>query len=495
MVTADDPEGTIRIMGRNLYLGADVGVALELIPDMPAAAQFMWDQVAATDFDQRVTLLAAEAAAAKPDVIGLQEATIWSCRPKPWSSPVPVFDFTEQFLEATATAGVPYVVAEKDGQKAENPGYSIPAIPSLTTVEDPDTFQPLFGTDTADCGFVIGDTLLVREDLAGDVLAVGTSEYEDRYAVVPVVFTIDRGYAWADLAIAGTTVRVVTTHLESLWAADSEVPAAEQAKQLVADLSTTTTVPIVVIGDFNSDPRDPRPAGSSEPGGSNPGGQPEAGTQCAAQPDPVTSANADATCSAYWTMIDAGFTDAGPDAMDAKYRTWGAEGDLAGPNPERLEVSLEQGNDAGFTDRLDYVFTSNGAKPVRAEVFGNQWPDTDQVWECNDPTQIATTEASSAILAEEGLAEAITGKGVCLPTDHAGILAVVDVSAGPQGAVAQAATPEHSSFRIDLLGWLMIIVGVLLLVLILIIWGIYRLATRGRRKRRKAESAAAGGRA
>ena len=93
-------------MGRNLYLGADTDVALELLPDMPAAAQFMWDQVAATDFDQRVSLLAAEAAAAKPDVIGLQEATIWSCRPKPWNAPVPVFDFTEQFLEATAEAGV-----------------------------------------------------------------------------------------------------------------------------------------------------------------------------------------------------------------------------------------------------------------------------------------------------------------------------------------------------------------------------------------------------
>jgi hypothetical protein len=207
----------------------------------------------------------------------------------------------------------------------------------------------------------------------------------------------------------------------------------------------------------------------------------------------VTSANADPTCSAYWTMIDAGFADAGPDAMDPKYRTWGAEGDLAGPNPERLEISLEQGNEAGFTDRLDYVFTSNGAKPVRAEVFGNRWPDTDEVWECNDPTQIATTEASSAILAEEGLAEAITGKGVCLPTDHAGLLAVVDVSAGPEGAVAQSAPADHSSLRIDLLGWLLIIIGVLLLVLILIIWGIYRLATRGRRKRRKAEAAAAGG--
>ena len=485
-VAVDDPAGTVRIMGRNLYLGADVGVALELIPDMPAAAQFMWDQVATTDFDQRVSLLAEEAAAAQPDVIGLQEATIWSCRPKPWSAPVPVFDFTTQFLEATAEAGVEYKVAERGGVTAQNPGYEIPSIPFLTTVEDPDTFQPLFGTDTADCGFVIGDTLLVRADIAKDVLAVGTGEYDDRYAVAPVVFTIDRGYAWADIAIAGTTIRAVTTHLESLWAPDGEVTSAQQARQLVADLSTTT-VPTIVIGDFNSDPRDPRVAGSE-----NPGEQPEAGTQCPAQPEPVSAANADPSCSAYWTMVDAGYTDSGPDSLDPKYRTWGADGDLAGPNPERLKVSLEQGNDAGFTDRLDYVFTRNGATPVRAEVFGNKWPDADQVWACDDPAQITTTEESSAILAEKGLAEPITGRGVCLPTDHAGLLAVVDVSAGPQGAVTQAAPPDHSSFRIGLLGWLMIILGVLLLILILVIWGIYRLATRGRRRRRRAEAAAAG---
>ncbi|MFM2202835.1 MAG: hypothetical protein RL673_494, partial [Actinomycetota bacterium] len=38
----------ITVMSRNIYLGADVGVALELIPDFPAAAQFMWDQVKKT---------------------------------------------------------------------------------------------------------------------------------------------------------------------------------------------------------------------------------------------------------------------------------------------------------------------------------------------------------------------------------------------------------------------------------------------------------------
>ncbi len=483
--TEDDPAGTVRVMGRNLYLGADVGVALELLPDMPAAAQFMWDQVAATNFDERVGLLAQEAAAAEPHVIGIQEATSWSCRPKPWNSPVTVFDFTEQFLEATAEAGVPYAVAEFAGVTASNPGYEIPSIPWLTTVTDPETFQPLFGTDTADCGFVIGDTLLVRQDIAGNVVAVGTSEYEDRYAVVPVVFTIDRGYAWADIAIAGTTIRAVTTHLESVWDPDAMVTSAQQAQQLVEDLSATT-VPTIVIGDFNADPRDPR-----VPGSANPGEQPEAGTTCPAQPDPVTEATADPTCNAYWTMVDAGYADSGPDALDPANRTWGTDADLAGPNPERLEVSLEQGNDAGFTDRLDYVFTGNGATAVSAEVFGNTWPDSDEVWSCDDPSQIATTEESSVILAERGLAEPISGRGVCLPTDHAGLLAVVDVSAGPAGTVAQSAPPDHSSLRIGLLGWLMIIMAVLVLILILVIWGIYRLATRGRRRRRKAEAAAA----
>ncbi|HYN55733.1 MAG TPA: endonuclease/exonuclease/phosphatase family protein, partial [Motilibacterales bacterium] len=482
---ADETAGTVTIMGRNLYLGANTDVALDLLPDARAAMQSMWDQVAATDFDARVGLLAGEAAAAKPEVIGLQEATIWACRPKPWKAPLPVFDFTEQFLAATAEAGVAYRVAEFGGITAQNPGYAIPSIPFLTTVTDPETFQPLFGTDTADCGFVIGEALLVREDLGKDVLAVGTGEFEERYPVVPVAFEIDRGYAWADLAVAGTTVRVVTTHLESLWKGVGTVPSAEQARQLVADLSTTT-VPLIVIGDFNSDPRDPR-----VPGSSNPGGQPEAGPTCAAQPTPVTAANADATCSAYWTMIGAGFTDAGPDAMDPANRTWGSAGDLAGPDPERLEVSLDEGNDAGFTDRLDFVFTRNGATPLRAEVFGNEWPASDQLWACNDPSQVATTEASSAILAEKGLAEPITGRGVCLPTDHAGLLAVVDVSAGPPGTVAQPATPDHSSLRIDLLGWLLIVLGVLTLILVLIIWGVYRLATRGRRRRRKAEASAA----
>ena len=172
---AESPQVTV--MTRNLYLGADVGVAMDLIPNLSAAAQFMWDQVKATDFNQRAPKLAAEVIAARPDVIGIQEATIWFCKKNAWSKRTEVFNFTDQFLAATKAQGQEYVLASKDGKTALNTGYSIAAVPFVTMVNDPETFQPLFGQDKAACGFEIADALAIRADLAGKVLAVGNTEY------------------------------------------------------------------------------------------------------------------------------------------------------------------------------------------------------------------------------------------------------------------------------------------------------------------------------
>ena len=56
--SAQANDNQVTVLSRNLYLGADVGIALKLIPDFPAAAQFMWDQVKANDFTQRAPKLA-----------------------------------------------------------------------------------------------------------------------------------------------------------------------------------------------------------------------------------------------------------------------------------------------------------------------------------------------------------------------------------------------------------------------------------------------------
>ena len=347
---------TITVMSRNLYLGADVGVALELIPNMPAAAQFMWDQVKATDFTKRSKLFVAEIDRENPDVIGLQEATIWYCKAHAWSGKTEVFNFTEMLLK---DLGGRYVIAEHNGEKAYNPGYSIGPIPFLTTVKDPDTFQPLFGRDKAACGFQIGDALLVKKDRATDVLAVGNTEYEAIYKVVPTLMEIRRGYTWADINIGSTTTRFVTTHLESLFG-DSDVPtAALQVQQLISDLSATKA-PLIVMGDFNSDPRDPRGASAA-----NPGGQPVANEKCAVGQD---------SCNAYRLMRDANFVDAGPDASDPTAFTWGMSALLTGPDKDRVELARKMGNNYGFTDRLDYIFLKNGIEITTSRIIGFDAP-------------------------------------------------------------------------------------------------------------------------
>ncbi|MFU8840315.1 MAG: endonuclease/exonuclease/phosphatase family protein [Nitriliruptoraceae bacterium] len=450
----------LTVMARNLYLGSDVAIALDLLPDMPAAAQFMWEQVAATDFDARVEVLAEEVVREQPAVIGLQEATRWRCRGGNLGRLEDVFDFTAGFLDATRRAGVPYVIAAADGGVAQQPGYRIPALPFLSRVEDPATFQPRFGTDVATCGFDLADALLVREDLADRVVAAGGRAYRERYAVVPTVLVIDRGYAFADLALDGGTVRFVTTHLESLWDPDEVPHSVRQAGQLLDDLADTDT-PVVLLGDLNADPRDPR--GPDVP---NPALQPEAGEPCPPQVADPEVGTARADCNAYWALVQGGFTDVGPDATDGANLTWGSDAELAGPDLRRLDAALAMGNPYGLTDRLDFVLVRGGIEVVDARLIGNVWPDSDELWACDAPTQQASARAAAERLVEAGVLDTVPAELGCLPTDHAGIVAELRLPA--TGLAASEAPPTVWRSPIGL--WSL--VGLLLLALI--VWRVVR---------------------
>ena len=432
---ADQP---LTVMSRNLYLGADVGVALELIPDFAAAAQFMWSQVAATDFSKRAPVLAKEVIENGADVVGLQEATNWYCKKNPLSKKVVVFNFTEQFLAATKAAGHEYVLASKNGVDALNIGYSIPAIPYLTMVEDPKTFQPLFGSDKAACGFEIGDALVIKRELAEKVLQVGNTEYETSYSIVPKIMTIYRGYTWADIDYNGSKVRIVTTHLESLWDSNKVPNAALQAQQLIGDLASTR-MPIIVIGDFNSDPRDPRPDANS-----NPGGQPEASVTCPAQVGNPTIDSAIDNCNAYWLMRRAGFVDSGPDAMDGANYSWGMSALLAGPDITRYQAGLAMGNRYGFTDRLDYIFSKNGVKVLSAKVVGNTWPQG-STWQCDNEEQM-----NNALLIADEMKIDMPSSNFCNDTDHA---SVVGKFVLPNSTALSPALDSHAPFPISFWNW------------------------------------------
>ena len=412
-ISAPAAQPALTVMSRNIYLGADVGVALELIPNMPAAAQFMWDQVNKNDFSKRSIALAAEIKKYHPDVIGLQEATIWNCKKNAWSKKTQVFNFTDQLL---AALGGEYVLASKDGTTAFNPGYSINPIPFLTIVKDPARFKKIFGQETAACGFQIGDALAIKKSLSDRVIKVGNTEYDATYNIVPTLMTIYRGYTWADIKISGTPVRFITTHLESIWDENKIPNSAKQASQLISDVDKTD-MPLVVIGDFNSDPRDPRPANAA-----NPGLQPTASKEC-----PANSSK----CSAYRLMMEAGFKDAGPDASDPTTYTWGMDALLTGPDPDRLKAAQSMGNEYGFTDRLDYIFTKNGVDVTTSQIIGFKAP---------------------------------------YATDHAGVLAEFTIT--NNSAIESSDLPPHKPFPISFWQW----IGLALLVLIF--WLIRRRLTR-----------------
>ena len=445
---ASEPE-SVTVLSRNIYLGADVSVALELIPDLPAAAQFMWDQVAATDFNERAPILARELTTLKPDVVAIQEATQWVCRSSLFGQSTVVFDFTEQLLDQTRQQGVPYVIASHGGRLALNPGYSIPVIPRLTQVTDPDTFQPLFGSDTAACGFTIADALLVRADIADQVTQVGIHDYGAKYSVVPVVLEIARGFAWADIRFGETTARFITTHLESIWDPDTTPPGATQADELVS-LTSAWQMPLVITGDFNMDPRDPRPLGAP-----NPGGQPDASTGCEPQPEGTLPQGAIADCNAYWKMLEAGFVDAGPDPLDPENATWGASALLAGPDIDRLQA--ETRDQYGYTDRLDYLFVRNGITVRDVQLVGESWPTGDHMWECTDPEQRSNAEEASRIL------NTPLGSAFCLPTDHVGLLASLQLPAAT--AADYPGTAPTSSIA---WGWIGVLIALVLAALIVV---------------------------
>jgi endonuclease/exonuclease/phosphatase family metal-dependent hydrolase len=168
-----------------------------------------------------------------------------------------------------------------------------------------------------------------------------------------------------------------------------------------------------VIGDFNSDPRDPRAKGFA-----NPGEQPEASDKC-----PTESS----VCNAYKVMREAKFIDAGPDASDPATFTWGMNALLTGADPTRRIAAKEMGNQFGFTDRLDYIFVKNGIDVLTSKIIGQVPP---------------------------------------YGSDHAGVVSQLRVTA--EGSVVSDALDAHSPLPISF--W----EGIGLLLLALIIWRIVR---------------------
>jgi endonuclease/exonuclease/phosphatase family metal-dependent hydrolase len=225
---------TVRVMTRNIYLGAnlDAIVQAKSAAEAFAAVEAGWAQVQANNFPVRARAIAREIATTKPDFVGFQEAVLYRTQ-----TPA---DFT--VTRATRVA-LDYVKELKKALAARKLKYRFVGVGSWTDAELPAGDPP-----QQDIRLNVRDALLVRTDRKIKILRVARGQYATTTALFGGFVVAKRGWVFADASIAGRRFRVITTHLES-FNNDSQVA---QGRELTTDPGLQTSRPTILLGDLNS---------------------------------------------------------------------------------------------------------------------------------------------------------------------------------------------------------------------------------------------------
>ncbi len=217
----------VTVMTRNLFLGADlIPLATAPADQFQQKASQVFDSVAATDPNGRMKLVAGEIAKAKPDLVGLQEVSLWRTGAAPASHVV--YDYSTTIMKELARRHAHYrLVTMKRGFNVEGPTDR--------------------GTDIR---LTLGDAILARKGVK--VSHVRSAVFKKQLTIPtngvgPVQAT--RGYNELDARIGRLRFHFVNTHLEA-YSPDIRLA---QAKELVAG-PLKSKLKTVLVGDLNSGP-------------------------------------------------------------------------------------------------------------------------------------------------------------------------------------------------------------------------------------------------
>lgn len=226
------PKPTVTVATQNLYIGADLSPILAA-PDLQAAlaaAGQVFAAVQASHPAARMAAVADEIAKRPPDLVGLQEATMWRSGELGSVATTVEFDFVQLLVDALAARGLSYeVVASTTNVDAQFLVFTAVGLREIRVTER--------------------DVILGRADSNLQVSNVQTANFQAN-VVFPTLlgpFTSLRGWASVDATAGDTTVRFVTTHLEGL---DPLVQLA-QASEILAG-PANTPLPVVLVCDCNS---------------------------------------------------------------------------------------------------------------------------------------------------------------------------------------------------------------------------------------------------
>ncbi|MDC5696639.1 hypothetical protein OO014_05170 [Intrasporangium calvum] len=251
------PGKPLTVMTRNLYLGADINRpvrAAQTAAAQPGATQqtIITALAVATDatraivdqtnFPVRSKLLAAEIAAAEPDLVGLQEVALWRSGP---------FNPTAIASPSATTVDYDFLQILLDELDALGADYDAVKVGARADVEAP-AFTPT-GQNMRNVRLTMRDVILKKADNSFRV----TAEHDQIFAanlpvsVAGVQLNFSRGYQWVDVLAGKQQLRFVNSHFEAF----SSYLAKLQAQQTVAE-ATATDRSTVFVCDCNSDPLD-----------------------------------------------------------------------------------------------------------------------------------------------------------------------------------------------------------------------------------------------
>jgi endonuclease/exonuclease/phosphatase family metal-dependent hydrolase len=240
----------VTIMTQNMSAGTDLTYAIYGLLgyiDIPTGVEMTYQEVQASDISQRAAMLAAAVAKKKPDLLALQEVTLWRTGPTATTATAVFADQLQSLLDSLAANQVPYDIVA-----VNNVGDL--ALPKLSG-------GVLRMTDR--------NALLVRADLRPpdfNLSDIHAALFDSAYSLGGL--QVPSGWISAMVHSGNRHFRLFTTHLQSPVAGDPTAAAIQlaQAQQLLHE-ARNSTVPVVIAGDFNSDAI----LGESGPGPDNTG--------------------------------------------------------------------------------------------------------------------------------------------------------------------------------------------------------------------------------
>lgn len=238
----------VGVMTRNLYLGADLGpvIAAENTEQVVSASGAVLRDVIANDFPTRARGLADEILRTKPDLVGLQEVSLWQTTPITPAGKAVTIDYLELLL----------------GQLNRGPDrYEVVVVQNEFGTETP---ADVNGIENDGPGGELADAEVLGKLLMRDVILARTGAgvhtwnasggnfktlLELEVGGQPVA--VKRGWTATDARVRGSEpFRFVNTHLEAFHPLIRQAQAAE----LVAPGGPATSdLPVVLVGDLNSD--------------------------------------------------------------------------------------------------------------------------------------------------------------------------------------------------------------------------------------------------